>query len=475
MKVLIINTNRNFLPVPVMPLGACLVASAAEKAGHDIRLLDLMFERDHLKAVSDESEKFRPDIVGLSVRNIDNNDMKNPAFFVEDILPLVKTLRRRTGAEIVLGGAAVSVMPEEIMRHTGISTAVLGDGEIVFPELLARRSTGSSIHDVPGVAWLEDGKYCSAPEDPAIAAGNRHLPDLSKWLDISRYRSRMSAAPVQTKLGCSFHCIYCTYRKIEGGTYRFFDREGVLDGIKRLAASGLRDLEFVDNVFNHPYDHAITLCEDLLKMKPGLRFYSLELNPRFIDDRLIRLMVQAGFKGIGITVESASGVVLDRLGKGYSTDSVYRAAETVRRHGLPCLWIFMLGGPGETETTLKETLHFAERHIRTGDTAFFNVGIRIYPGTELESVARDQGVLHVQREDMLRPVFYLSPDIDLQAMSAKIKDSMSANMNFINSDSIGLPFLPSIHRLGYRLGIRAPLWKYTRYIRRGLRFAGVDA
>jgi radical SAM superfamily enzyme YgiQ (UPF0313 family) len=475
MKILIISTNRSQLPVPVMPLGACLVASAAERAGHDVRVVDLMFERNPLRTISDKLKKFRPEIVGLSVRNIDNNDMKNPAFFIEDIHQIVKTLRSKTDAEIVLGGAAISVMPEEIMRHTGVSTAVTGDGEFVFPELLARRSAGSSLLDVSGVVWIENETYGSAGENLGKMAGKRFPADFRKWVDIRRYLSRLSAAPVQTKLGCAFHCIYCTYRKIEGGVYRYFDREEVLDGIKRLAADGMKDIEFVDNVFNHPYEHAVSLCEDLLRMKSRLRLCSLELNPRFIDDHLIGLMVRAGFRGIGITVESASGVVLDRLGKGYSTDSVYTAAEVVRRHQLPCLWIFMLGGPGETETTLKETLRFAERHIRPGDTAFFNAGIRIYPGTELESVARRQGVLNIREDDMLRPVFYLSPDIDIQTMSTRVKASMDVNMNFIDSDSIGLSFLPALHRLGYRLGIRSPLWKYTRHIRRGLRFAGVEA
>ena len=137
--------------------------------------------------------------------------------------------------------------------------------------------------------------------------------------------------------------------------------------------------------------------------------------------------------------------------------------------------MFLLGGPGETESTVRETLRFAEKHIRPQDTAFFNVGIRIYPGTELETVARDQGMLSVVSKNMLAPVFYLAPAIDPRWLFGKVRSSMNAHMNFMNSDSIGLSYLPVLHRIFYRFGMKAPLWRYTRFIRRGLRSVGINA
>ena len=69
----------------------------------------------------------------------------------------------------------------------------------------------------------------------------------------------------------------------------------------------------------------------------------------------------------------------------------------------------MLGGPGETRETVAETIAFARRTVRPGDVAYFNVGIRIYPGTELERLAREEGVLTGSVQEMLEPVFYFSP------------------------------------------------------------------
>jgi radical SAM superfamily enzyme YgiQ (UPF0313 family) len=166
--------------------------------------------------------------------------------------------------------------------------------------------------------------------------------------------------------------------------------------------------------------------------------------------------------------------VLDGLGKGFSTRHIYKAAEVIRRHSLPCVWIFMAGGPNETRETVVETLQFAEQHIRPRDIAFFGIGIRIYPGTVLETIARDQGVLCLPPNEMLEPVFYLSPTVECSWMQKQIKNSTKNHLNFIDSDSLGVPVLPAIHTIGYRLGLRPPLWKYTRSIRRCLRLAGMD-
>jgi hypothetical protein len=120
----------------VMPIGACIAADAAFKAGHNVTVLDLMFVKNISRKLNQVLSTFQPDIVGISVRNIDNNDMKNPRMFADDIAELVQMIRKKSDAEIILGGAAISIMPEQLLRHTGTSIAVLGSTEIVFSQLL---------------------------------------------------------------------------------------------------------------------------------------------------------------------------------------------------------------------------------------------------------------------------------------------------------------------------------------------------
>lgn len=474
MKILLVSTNRNTLPMPVMPIGACIIAHASERSGHTVHLLDLMFTRDATAEVESAVMGFQPDVVGLSVRNIDNNDMRNTVFFLENLRIIVNAIRAGTGAPIFLGGAAMGVMPEEILRLGDVSGGVIGDGETIFPLLADRISQGGSFHDLPGVAYIENGTF---HRNPPVAIGFSAAcpaPDYHRWLNTSAYRSHLATVPIQTKTGCQFQCVYCTYPKIEGCTYRLKEPGSVADAVVRIAATGLRDIEIVDSVFNAPLEHAMNVCAALARVRHQARLQCLELNPLFFEDSLLTAMERAGFAGMGITLESASDPVLRGLKKGFTTREVHHAADVVRRHGIPCAWIFLLGGPGETEETVKETLRFAEQQIGPRDVAFFNTGIRIYPGTELESIARRQGVLSRAPGDMLLPVFYVSPDVDSPWMEQELKKSMDRHMNFLNMDSLGLSFLPTIHRIGYRLGLRPPLWRFTRIIRRGLRIAGMD-
>jgi radical SAM superfamily enzyme YgiQ (UPF0313 family) len=365
-------------------------------------------------------------------------------------------------------------MPEAILRHADAPCGVVADGETVFPLLLERIAGGEPFGDLPGVARLDqNGFHAARCLDMDVRAACA-APSYERWVNAAAYRSQLATAPLQTKIGCPFRCVYCTYRKIEGQDHRLSDPGSVAEAVRRLAASGFRDIEFVDSVFNVPGDHALAVCGALARRRHGARLQSLELNPRSFDDELVSSLEQAGFVGIGLTVESAADPVLHGLAKGFTSSHVHHAADVVRRHDLPCAWIFLLGGPGETRETVRETLRFAERHIRPQDVAFFNIGIRIYPGTELESIARRQGLLAQAPDDMLLPLFYVSPEVDAAWIASEVRRSMASNMNFLSADSISLPILPTINRLGRRLGLHPPLWRHTRHIRRGLRMMGMD-
>jgi radical SAM superfamily enzyme YgiQ (UPF0313 family) len=482
MRVLMISSNRIRQPVPVLPFGACLVAQAARLAGHEVRLLDLMFAKDPAAAVREAVTAWRPDATGVSIRNIDTNDIRNPVALIDEAAALVATVRQNSAAPVVVGGAALGVMPRQILARTGASWAVTGDGDRVFPTLLAALAGG---HDPAGIAGVigpggpgGPGGFDGAPASPAPAAAEGGLADctvedFAQWVDVRAYLSHMAAVPVQAKRGCPFECIYCTYNLAEGRDYRLSPPSQVVGAILGLARQGVRDVEFVDNVFNSPYEHALAICRGLAAARPGVRLQSLELNPRFLDDALLTAMEAAGFVGIGVTVESAAHAVLSALRKGYGPADVRRAAEVVARHRLPCIWIFMLGAAGETRQTVRETLAFAATAVRPTDVAFFQIGTRIYPGTALEPLARRQGVLTAEPDAMLQPVFYVSPDVPLDWLEAELASALRGHLNFISGDSLHLPLLQTVLRVSWRLGVRPPLWRHTSAVRRTLQWLGL--
>jgi radical SAM superfamily enzyme YgiQ (UPF0313 family) len=475
LKILIVSTNRNRQPFPVLPFGACIAAEGAERAGHTVRMLDLMFSRDPLAAVACETRAMRPDIAGISIRNIDSNDIMRPELLLEGARSVVDTLRKESGARIIVGGAAATVMPGQILRYTGGDEIVAGNGETVFPALLDALARGNDPRKVEGAGWLENDVFVQS--DPASPSPpDRWIaPDFHRWLDMRSYRSGMAAVPLQTKRGCPFDCVYCTYSAGEGRGYCFRDPGKVVESIGACLARGWRDMEFVDNVFNSPREQAVEICRSIAASGLKPRLQTLELNPKFIDDDLLSAMEAAGFTGIGVTAESASDEVLRGLGKNFTAADVRNAADTVRRHRVPCVWIFMLGGPGETRDTARETIAFAESCLRTTDAAFFNIGIRIYPGTPLERIAREEGMLTATPDKMLAPVFYVSPKVDTKWLVEEIGRAADRNMQFIGQDTFSLPWLSALLGMLSRFGVDQPVWRHTGRLRRGLRFLGVRA
>jgi radical SAM superfamily enzyme YgiQ (UPF0313 family) len=152
-KVLLISSNTERINMVTIPLGLGLVAAATRRAGHDVTFLDLLNEKDPDAAIRGAIEAARPDVIGISVRNIDDQNRDNPRFLLEQVKPVVEACRAWAPAAIVLGGAGYSIFPEAALAYLGADFGVSGDGEAAFPALLERLQAGGDPCDVPGV-WV---------------------------------------------------------------------------------------------------------------------------------------------------------------------------------------------------------------------------------------------------------------------------------------------------------------------------------
>lgn len=470
MRVLLVSTNREKSPQTIVPLGVCCVASAAEAAGHEAALLDMCFERDPVRAMMDAARSFQPDVAGFSIRNFDNCDYVSPRSYLPETAEVIVACREACGAKIVLGGPAVSQAPEVLLRTLGGDIAVVGEGEEAFPALLRAMENGSDILAVPGVVVGERSALSQCLPEASLAA----VPDArpARWLELRRYRAHDAALPVQTKRGCAFECAYCTYPLLEGREWRLRNPEWVAEQVAEAPKAGLRSVDFVDSVFGLPRDHAVACCEAIARRTQGrLPLSTMDLNPLGCSPELVRAMNAAGFSAVGITAESGSDVMLDSLRKGFTSDDLRRAALNMKALDATRLWVFMLGGPGETEATVRETARFIGE-LPHSDLVMVTHGLRVLPGTALRARLVDEGALEPDA-DLSRPVFYHSPQVTPERSARILKDCGFPPRNIVTLTDGGHRLAPMVQRFASLLGMTPPFWRYLPMINRARRLLRV--
>ncbi len=472
-SVLLVSTNRERTPQPVLPNGVACVASALASAGYDVRLLDLCFAADPVRAAHAAVRALRPDAIGVSVRNIDNSDTIALRHYTPEAVSILAALRSAApGVPVFAGGAAFGVAPESLFRELGVDYAVAGDGERASVAVMDALAAGRPVGAIPGTVRQQDGRVVFVPprEDADLDALPR--PQLARWLDIDRYQRHGATVPVQTKRGCVYKCVYCTYRNVEGWGYRLRDPGAVAAEVADLYhAAGVRHIDFVDSTFNSPPGHAVAVCEAILRQRLPIHLETTNFTPAAASDELLAIMRRAGFSSIGISAESASDPVLERLEKGFDAARVRDVAGRVERAGLRALWIFLVGGPGETEETLRETLSFAAARLQRGDAVYLTVGLRIYPGTTLHRIAIEEGT--VGREDsLLTPHFYFSRGLALDATVTALRSFARAHPRFMFSADSRSWLLPQLTRLASVLRLPRPHWQYMGIFQRLARTVG---
>ncbi|MCC6572303.1 MAG: cobalamin-dependent protein [Planctomycetes bacterium] len=447
MRVLIVAANQEHKPDPVVPLGAAFVAGAARSAGHDVCLLDACFEGEEFPVRLEETlRRFEPQVVGVSLRNIDNTAWPHAMSYLPAYRRLMATLRQTSpSACVVLGGSAFTLMPEALMADLTPDFGVIGPGEAAFAALLADISAGRR-----GKTRGADFQNCLLRGEQYPAEPVRPAWDL---LDLDKYYSRGGALNVQTKRGCAFTCNYCTYPLLEGSVSVGQDVTLAVDELERLAgASGARHFFVVDNTFNMPHDHAVAFCERLAARKLDLE-WTAYVTPRGMTPGLARMMAAAGCRSVELGTDAGALETLRGLGKSFGIDDIKQASTALKSAGIKFSHCLIMGGPGETAATLAQTV---ECIVATEpDFVIAMLGVRVYPRTRIARTLERQGWIGRERIG-LDPVFYIDPAVrDLLVPFALDTRKQRSNWYF--------PGLEGDRWLRYwrrqrQLGARGPLW-----------------
>jgi radical SAM superfamily enzyme YgiQ (UPF0313 family) len=403
MKVLLISANTEKTSIVPLPLGLACVAAACRRAGHEVLLVNLMFEGDTESAVRDSIAAFRPGVIGISVRNIDDQNMACPRFLLPPVREVVAICRTLGNAPIVLGGAGYSIFPESALHYLGADMGIQGEGETAFPALLECLVNGADVSGLPGL-YLPG----RPPAGRTFAAhlDDLPLPEPELWIPAVSDKDELWV-PVQGKRGCPMDCSFCSTKDVEGRRIRRRSSEAIVNWLEEVVSRGFRNFVLVDSTFNIPPSYAKEFCRAILRRGLDINLWCI-VYPKWVDREMVELMARAGCRQVSLGFESGSDSMLGSFNKRFKAEEVRTVSVMFAEAGIRRTGFLLLGGPGETRETIEESLSFADS--LNLDALKVTVGLRIYPGTALAATALAEGVIQPD-DDLLWPGFYLAPPL----------------------------------------------------------------
>ncbi|WP_394842608.1 cobalamin-dependent protein [Pendulispora brunnea] len=447
MRVLLVSANREKLPSAVVPIGILSVAAAVRDA-HDVSVVDLCFEADPLEAVEKAITSFRPDVVGLGLRNLHDNTYAGSEHLLAYYEDVATRIRQTTDAPLVLGGAAITLRPTQLLERLGASHAVVGEGENSFRALVDALARGERPEPIitSEVIRASQAKYVQLARKPMVPNSLDGLPTPARDLVDARYFSLDGTDSVQTKRGCAFQCTYCDYPDLEGRKVRMRRPEAVVDEMEYLASGsrGVSHAFVVDSVFNVPRSHALAVCRTMVERRVTLPWVCY-VSPASLDEELVEAMARAGCIGAEIGTDSGTPRVLERLRKPFTLDQVRRVRAAFRAHGIADCHTFVLGAEGETVAEAEGTLAFVEE--LDPDVAVF---IAFMEDRESHGIGRAE-----HRQALL----------DLLAREAPKHPGWIV-------PELGIRFGTKISTFLQRARLRGPGWVHLAHARRGRGFRG---
>ena len=311
--------------------------------------------------------------------------------------------RRHPNVPLVAWGTLPTALPERALAEaSSLDAVILGEPEGAVADLCDRLKQGASDPlSVPGM-MLRGARGAlrrTVPRAPTETL------DALPWaardlLENHRYTEPSSGAPftvIQVSRGCPYPCTYCTVASYHGKPQRWRSPESIVAEVRHCVERyGIRSFLFLSDLFTLDRDRVLALCEALRTSRLDVRWFC---NSRAdtIDEPLARAMRAAGCYLVSFGVESASPTIQRVIRKPMKLEKFEAAARLCRAAGLRSYFYWVLGFPGETRETIRETVSAACRV--DSDFAAFYYAVP-YPGTPLYAWAKREGRL--RHEDWSR-------------------------------------------------------------------------
>jgi radical SAM superfamily enzyme YgiQ (UPF0313 family) len=446
MKVLLISANTLTSPYPVYPLGLDYVSNALSPR-HEVEIADMNVLKETM-ALQYTIKQFAPDIVGISVRNIDSTDASAPCGFSDNYAEIARAVRQASDAVLVLGGCGFTIFPREMMALLKADYGICGEGErlVLFLDALEKKE---DLTRIPGLVTIGAPK---PPPSPWEGVLKRSRPTAGKNLDF--YLKNGGMLNLQTKRGCCFRCVYCTYPHIEGHRLRLIPPEEVAETAFWLQQAGAKYFFITDSAFNVDIEHSLMVAEAFMKKEISIPWGAF-FAPVPLPVDYFKTMADAGLRHVEFGTESLCDSVLLAYQKPFQAAHVFRAHQEAVNAGLYVAHYFLLGGPGENPQSMKQTFSRIDKLKKT--VLFFFPGMRIYPHTDLFRIAVEEKKIEPSQK-LLEQVFYEPDSISLTEIAEKIAERAESRPNWIAG--AGGEQAASIVSRMYKRGFSGPLWEY---------------
>jgi radical SAM superfamily enzyme YgiQ (UPF0313 family) len=444
-RILLVSTNRFNEPFPVYPLALSYLQSILAKRFGELEIKLFDFNRAGLAEFKDLLAAFQPDLVGISLRNIDTVNIFDDRHFIQENRDLVREIKSTSQSIVILGGSGFSIFPESLFDLVRPDFGVFGEGEETLCQLIQLLKSDGDYSGVAGLLFRQNDqtvfnrnkRYCTDPE-PVFDT------DL-----VDHYWAVSGMMNLQTKRGCPYQCVYCTYPLIDGHVIRTQPAEQVVTSLRTLYESkGIDYFFFTDSVFNIENEFNRELAEQIIAAKLTIR-WGAYFTPHHLDQSLLTLLQRSGLTHAEFGTESLSNSTLKSYNKRFSVDEVLETDTRCKQAGVHTAHFMILGGIGETEASIEETIRASNRIDQTVFFPYF--GMRIYPETKVYDQALAEGKIKAG-QSILPPTFYLADNIDYSSIKQRAR--ATANRWIFPDESFKKP----IDRMRKK-GMKGPLWE----------------
>ena len=371
MRILLINPFYPISETPSPPLGLAYLAAALEAAGNQVKILDLVVFPYSQTLLQEVLRDFAPAMVGATAVTMTLDNANQVIRDVKILAPEIVT---------VMGGPHVTFCARQTLEACpDLDIVVLGEGEATIVALAKAVMQGSNLEQIQGIVFRKGEAFCTTPPRDYLADIETLPLPARHLLPLGRYRALGMPISLTTSRGCPFKCIFCVGRKMVGAKVRYRDPVKIVDEMAYLNTLGFHQVNIADDLFTANKEHCLAVCDEIRRRELKMKWTSFARVDTVSQD-LLTHMRTAGCQAVSFGVESANEQILKRIKKGITLDQVINAVNLCNEAGVTPHASFILGLPGETQATLKETVTFGERLKKMGVQHGFHL-LAPFPGT----------------------------------------------------------------------------------------------